>query len=266
MTEATPVPLGTVERIWRYPIKSTGGELLTQVEVDHRGIVGDRLFAVRDGEGKFGSGKNTRRFRRMAGLLQLRSRCTADPGDEPQLLDPDGRPVADPTAYLRRYLGRDDVTLAREGEVSHFDQLPLSVLTTATLDWVRQAVPGVPVDERRFRPNLLVRTPPGTPPFVEDEWFGHEARIGHVSRIAFVRSSERCVMTNEAQQDLPHSPLVLRAIAKAHDTRLDALATVVAPGSVRVGDVLTLAVTAAGAATGPAAPAAITLPAPAGSA
>jgi hypothetical protein len=24
-------------------------------------------------------------------------------------------------------------------------------------------VPGVPVDERRFRPNLLVRTPPGNP-------------------------------------------------------------------------------------------------------
>ncbi|MFF8293089.1 MOSC domain-containing protein [Streptomyces sp. NPDC016309] len=130
--------------------------------------------------------------------------------------------------------------VAREDTVSHVDQLPLSLLTTATLDWVRAAVPGVPVDERRFRPNLLVRTPPGTPAFVEDKWFGRTARIGDTLRLRFERSSERCVMTNEAQQDLPHSPLVLRAIARAHDMRLDALATVARPGSVRLGDTLEL--------------------------
>ncbi|MFI8388936.1 MOSC domain-containing protein [Streptomyces sp. NPDC085540] len=229
---------GVIERLWRYPIKSTGGELLDSVDVDERGMVGDRLFAVRDAEGKFGSGKNTRRFRRMNGLLHLRSRyprSTPELGP-PELLDPHGNVVADPAAYLRTHLGRDDVELAREGEVSHFDQLPLSVLTTATLDWIRREVPGVPVDERRFRPNVLVRTPPGTPPFVEDQWIGREAVVGEALRIEFLRSSERCVMTNQAQQDLPHSPLVLRAIARAHDNRLDALAGIVTPGTARVGD------------------------------
>ncbi|GIH79607.1 MOSC domain-containing protein [Planobispora longispora] len=233
------ITMGTVERIWRYPIKSTGGELLERAHADTRGIVGDRLFAVRDAEGKFGSGKNTRRFRRMDGLLRLRSRYR-DGAEWPELLDPYGAAVPDATAYLRRHLGRDDVELAREAEISHFDQLPLSVLTTATLDWVRAAVPGVPVDERRFRPNLLLRTPPGTRPFVEDEWLGRGALIGGTLRVELVRSSERCVMVNEAQQDLPHSPLVLRAIARSHDMRLDALATVVAPGPVRLGDPVTL--------------------------
>ncbi|MGW6916309.1 MOSC domain-containing protein [Kitasatospora sp. NPDC054939] len=233
--------VGTIERIWRYPVKSTGGERLAHAEADTRGLLGDRLYAVRDGEGRFGSGKTTRRFRRMPGLLRLRSRYP-DPAhpDHPALLDPQGAAVPDPDAYLRRYLGRDDVALAREGEVSHFDQLPLSVLTTATLDWVRAAVPGVPVDERRFRPNLLVRTPPGTAPFTEDDWFGREARIGPALRLHFVRSSERCAMTNEAQQDLPHSPLVLRAVARAHDNRLDALATVSTPGPLRCGDAVVL--------------------------
>ncbi|MPZ86321.1 MAG: MOSC domain-containing protein [Actinophytocola sp.] len=226
-----------VERIWRYPIKSTGGEPLRRVEVDERGLVGDRLFAVRDGDGKFGSGKNTRRFRRMAGLLHLRSRHT---GETPELLDPAGRPVPDPDAYLREYLGRDDVAVAIEGAVSHFDQLPLSVLTTATLNWFRTATPGIAVDERRFRPNLVIRTPPGTPPFAEDDWLGHDARIGPDLHVTFVRSSERCVMTNEAQADLPHSPAVLRAVARHHDTKLDALATVTRPGVVRVGDPLEL--------------------------
>ncbi|MGW0395876.1 MOSC domain-containing protein [Streptomyces sp. NPDC003042] len=85
-----------------------------------------------------------------------------------------------------------------------------------------------------------MRTPPGTRPFVEDEWFGCKAWIGGALCLEFVRSSERCVMTNEAQRDLPHSPLVLRAIAKAHHARLDALATVVAPGPVRAGDAVIL--------------------------
>ncbi|MGW0751035.1 MOSC domain-containing protein [Streptomyces sp. NPDC002587] len=244
--------IGVIQRLWRYPVKSTGGERLRSAAVDLRGLVGGRLYAVRDADGRFGSGKNTRRFRRMDGLLHLSSRyrdvgrSPEHPQErqeprEPEIIDPHGRTVADPTAYLRAYLGRDDVELAREGGVSHFDQLPLSVLTTATLDWIRQELPDVPTDERRFRPNLLLRTPPGTPPFVEDEWIGREARTGDTLRVEFLRSSERCVMTNQAQGDLPHSSRILKAIAAAHDNRLDVLACVIAPGTIRVGDPVLLA-------------------------
>ncbi|MDH6111114.1 uncharacterized protein YcbX [Kitasatospora sp. MAP12-15] len=231
--------IGVVERLWRYPVKSTAGERLAQVGVDERGLAGDRLYAVRDGQGRFGSGKNTRRFRRMDGLLRLGSRLGHHLGG-PELLDPLGRPVADPTAFLRAYLQREDVELAREDEISHFDQLPVSVLSTATLDWVREAVPGALVDERRFRPNIVLRTPPGTPPFVEDAWFGREAEFTSGARLAFVRASERCAMTGMAQPGLPHAPEILRVIARAHDNRLDALATVAAPGALRVGDRLRL--------------------------
>ncbi|MGV9265291.1 MOSC domain-containing protein [Kitasatospora sp. NPDC003701] len=231
--------IGVIEQLWRYPVKSTGGERLDSVEVDERGLAGDRLYAVRDGAGKLGSGKNTRRFRRMDGLLRLSSRL-GHRLDGPELFDPLGRPVADPTAFLRAYLQRPDVALAREDAVSHFDQLPVSVLTTATLDWVREAAPCTVVDVRRFRPNILLRTPPGTPPFVEDGWFGHEGGGGTGARLAFVRASERCVMTTAAQPGLPHAPEILKAITQAHDGRLDALAEVVTPGRLRVGDELSL--------------------------
>ncbi|GHJ21158.1 hypothetical protein TPA0909_27720 [Streptomyces albus] len=227
---------GVIERIWRYPIKSTGGELLHRAEVEPRGLVGDRLFAVRDAQGKFGSGKNTRRFRRMPGLLQLSSRYLGDAG-EPALLDPRGAVAPDPNACLRRHLGREDVEVVREGEISHFDRLPVSVPTTATLDWVRSAVPGVPVDERRFRPNLLVRTPPGAPPFVEDEWSGSKARIRRRG-VRRVRAVERAMRDDRRGPAGPPPPLVLRAITKAHAMRLDGLATVVSPGQVRTGDPL----------------------------
>ncbi|MFE2109118.1 MOSC domain-containing protein [Kitasatospora sp. NPDC059463] len=234
--------IGVIEQLWRYPVKSTGGERLDSVEVDDRGLAGDRLYAVRDGNGKLGSGKNSRRFRRMDGLLRLSARL-GHRLDGPELFDPLGRPVLDPTAFLRAYLQRDDVELAREDAVSHFDQLPVSVLTTATLDWVAEAAPSAVVDVRRFRPNVLLRTPPGTPPFTEDAWFGREAHgsARSAARLAFVRSSERCVMTTAAQPGLPHAPEILKALAAYHDSRLDALAEVAAPGRLAVGDTLTLA-------------------------
>jgi uncharacterized protein YcbX len=231
--------IGVVERVWRYPIKSVGGELLRRADVEPRGLIGDRRYALRDARGKLGSGKSTRRFTRMDGLLGLGSRLPAG-AVEPVLLDEGGRPVPDPNHFLRAYLNRDDVELAPEGEVSHFDELPVSVLTTATLDWVRAALPGVPVDERRFRPNLLVRTPPGCHPFAEDDWLGHEARIGSV-RLTIERPLERCVMVNLAQDSLPHSSEVLRAIAAGHGNCLGVLATVTAAGSLAVGDPVTLA-------------------------
>nr|BFE51024.1 MOSC domain-containing protein [Saccharothrix mutabilis subsp. capreolus] len=226
--------LGVVESVWRYPVKSTGGEPVDRVEVEERGLVGDRLWAVRDADGKFGSGKNSRRFRRMPGLLALRSRCA---GDGVEVLDPDGSALSEDG--LRAWLGRAEVALVREGDVSHFDELPVSVLSTATLEWFGQALPGVPVDERRFRPNVVVRTPPGTPPFVEDAWLGRELAVGGV-RLAVVRSSERCVMVNEEQPGLPRSSDVLRKIADAHDNKLGVLARVLVPGGFAVGDEVAL--------------------------
>ena len=55
--------VGTVSRLWRYPVKSMLGEECRELAVEARGVAGDRLYALRDAEGKLGSGKNTRRFR-----------------------------------------------------------------------------------------------------------------------------------------------------------------------------------------------------------
>ncbi|WP_033353840.1 MOSC domain-containing protein [Kitasatospora aureofaciens] len=233
--------IGVVERLWRYPVKSTGGERLGAVDVDLRGLAGDRLYAVRDASGRLGSGKNTRRFRRMDGLLRLSARL-GHRIDGPELFDPLGRPIDRPTAFLRAYLQRADVELAREDAVSHFDRLPVSLLTTATLDWVREAVPFAVVDERRFRPNIVLRTPPGTPPFVEDTWLGRRTHgeAPDSARLAFVASSERCAMSGAPQPGLPHAPEILKAIVHAHGGRLDALAEVAAPGRLRLGDRLVL--------------------------
>jgi hypothetical protein len=57
----------------RHPVKSSLGEVVRAADLDHRGLAGDRQWAVRDADGEFGSGKTARRFRRMPGLFQFRA-------------------------------------------------------------------------------------------------------------------------------------------------------------------------------------------------
>jgi uncharacterized protein YcbX len=70
----------TVVALRRHPVKSMGGEAMTAVLVDGRGLSGDRWYAVEDGEGHFASGKNTRRFRRRDAVFRYAAATTA--GDE----------------------------------------------------------------------------------------------------------------------------------------------------------------------------------------
>jgi uncharacterized protein len=42
------MPIGTVAQLWRYPVKSLGGEQIESADIGPRGVLGDRLWAVRD--------------------------------------------------------------------------------------------------------------------------------------------------------------------------------------------------------------------------
>ena len=42
--------IGTVRELWRFPVKSMGGERVDETSVGERGLLGDRLWAVRDDE------------------------------------------------------------------------------------------------------------------------------------------------------------------------------------------------------------------------
>lgn len=229
--------VGTVETLWRYPVKSMGGERLTQAPVDHRGILGDRLYAVRDPDGKLGSGKNSRRFRRMDGLLDFHA--TYLPDLTPVITLPDGRTVRGDDEgvdwAVADGLDRPGVTLVKESVISHFDAEPLHVVTTASMAWLNDLVPAADVDVRRVRPNLLVRVdqPTGRP---EDAWVGHELRIGAHLVLDVVDTVQRCVMVNAAQDDLPAEDGIMSAIAAATDLLFGVYARVAAPGRVRVGD------------------------------
>lgn len=113
--------VGRVKGLWVYPVKSMLGESRAEIFFESRGIVGDRLYAVRNEQGKFGSGKNTRRFSKIDGLFNFRAHYKED---MPQITFPAGEIIAGDNPLVHAELSRvldKKVTLEREQSVPHFD-------------------------------------------------------------------------------------------------------------------------------------------------
>lgn len=225
-----------VDQIWRYPVKSIGGEQLESTRADEDGVQGDRVWAVQDAAGKLGSGKNSRRFTRIVGLLGLAARYE-DPAEPPIVIGGDGTlyPVATGAAdALLRPLAGKRVWVRRDTGIMHFDGVPFTLVGSATLSWLAAQLPGVQVDARRLRPNLVVRT---CEPFEEEAWLGQPVKIGG-TEAAFDVILPRCVMVGMAQSELARSNAVLKRIAARPDNPLGMAigGRVTMSGSISVGD------------------------------
>jgi uncharacterized protein YcbX len=211
------------------------GEERSHLEINARGAVGDRLFAVRDANGKFGSGKTTRRFCKIDGLFGFRATYE---GDVPRISFPDGRSLlgSDPHVHgaLSEALGQP-VTLSREAGISHLDAGPLHLLTTASLAWLTALLPDARVDDRRFRPNVLVDIP-GSAAQVERLWCGKILHVGKDVRLRVLDLCERCVMVNLPQSDLPADPRILRSLGREGGSCFGVYAEVMMPGTTTCGD------------------------------
>jgi uncharacterized protein YcbX len=230
--------VGRVAELWRYPVKGLLGEQLPRLDVDQRGVVGDRQFSVRAGDGKFASNKTTTRFRRMPGLMSMRS-TTVDGSVRVQFDDGRSGEVADgDTAARVSAIVGEDISLAVEAEIPHFDAAPIHVLTTASLAWLQARLPDDTIDRRRFRPNLLVDCPGNDR--VEEDWVGRELVIGG-TRLGVLRRVIRCVTTSLAQEDLAFAPRIPGELERANDACLGVYVSVLAAGTINAGDTVTLA-------------------------
>ena len=231
--------IGSITRLWRYPVKSLGGEECERLELNARGVEGDRRYAVLNREGKLGSGKTTRRFRQIDGLLELRA---AYQGDVPELIFRDGVRMLASDPQIHAALSNAlnvPVTLAREQDVSHLDAGPVHLITTAALAWLRTALPDALIDERRFRPNLVIDVPGDTQ--VELGWIGRALAIGSQVELRIIARTERCRMVTLPQEGIPRDPRVLGSIVRDADSGFGVYAEVVAPGTIARGDCCTLA-------------------------
>jgi len=230
-----------LDEVWRYPVKSMLGEQLAEAEVTAQGLAGDRRYALVDRlTGGVASAKQPRLWRSLLGLTaehvdgSVRVRL---PGGAAVSLDD---PVAGQrlSAHLGRQVhvssdpqGTREVDRAEPDEVlahgveaavpspsfvlgqevpgpSFLDLAPLHLISTATLDHL-----GVPA--ARYRPNLVVRTPAGTPPYTEDAWIGSTLAIGDVV-LRVVLPTPRCAVPVLAHGALPADPRALRQLVAEH--------------------------------------------------
>lgn len=230
--------VGTVAALYRYPVKSTAGERLDAAELDGRGLVLDRTWAVRTADGGIGSGKTSRRFRKLDGLLTWRSGVDddgvwiAEPGGQRFTVDdPDGERALS-TAYGQ------PLTLRRETDQPYHDDCGVHLVTTSSLRRASALTGGGTVDARRLRPNLVVATEGDG--FVEDDWVGAQVEIGDEVVLRLGEPMPRCVMVDAHHREVGDGPRLLKTLGREHDTFLGIMAEVLRPGTVRVGDAVRL--------------------------
>jgi uncharacterized protein len=267
----TPAVLGSIVSLWRYPVKSMLGEELNAAEVAKRGLLGDRAYALVDStDGKVASAKNPRKWPQ---LFDCRAALADVPRTGVKALPihitlPDGTIVNSEQPGLNQIFSkvlkrevklcalpdvqkataeeywpdiegldhRDIVTDFGLPEGTFFDCALVHLLTTATLDRLRELYPQGRFEVRRFRPNFVVETPSGHMDFVENAWIGQVLAIGDAVRLSITGPCPRCVMTTLPQGDLPKDPGILRAAARHNRANVGIYASVLQGGTVRRGD------------------------------
>lgn len=231
-----------ITEIWRYPVKSMGGQRLSVAPVGPTGIEYDRGWGVVDD-----STGNVLTARREPALLMATATVT---DGELTIRTTDGRDVSDSDA-LSTWLGRP-VMLTVAGDEGGTYENPLdaehetdwvswqgpggawhdstkarlSIVSTTTL---RQVVGGP--DVRRFRINLVVDGDG------DDELVGRRVRIGGVEATV-TKQIDRCVMVTRPQPGLDRDLDVLRRINRERGGLLGIGCLIDVTGEIHEGDLV----------------------------
>jgi len=121
-----------------------------------------------------------------------------------------------------------------------FDLAIIHVLTTATIDRLRELYPQGRFEVPRFRPNIVVEVASGEKNFAEDAWIGHTLAVGNEVRLSITGPCPRCVMTTLPQGDLPRDPGILRTAAQHNQVNVGVYGALLQRGTIRRGDPVVL--------------------------
>jgi uncharacterized protein YcbX len=254
--------IGTVESLWRYPVKSMRGEELNEMFAGYAGVYGDRLFAFESSAAPKGfpffTGREQRqmiryrpRFRHpekaarpvnLSEAEKLGSGVNPIPADASELMidveTPDGKtfPIDDPALIdnLRISIdGNHELTLLRSDKAIT-DCRPLSIFAVQTAKKLGDET-GVAVDKRRFRANVYVDLI-SSEGFAEDEFVDRSLRIGSKVTVAVLQRDARCMMITLDPDTAEKTPAILKAVAQAHEGMAGVYGAVLAEGMIRKGD------------------------------
>ncbi|PZR73746.1 MAG: MOSC domain-containing protein [Chthoniobacterales bacterium] len=235
--------IGTVESLWRYPVKSMRGEELDEVFAGYSGIKGDRLFA-------FNSSASRKEFPYFTGrdqrqMLRFRPRyrrpnqdCTSANELTIDVETPAGDTVAidDPALIDRLRLGlesKHELTLMRSDRALT-DCHPVSIISLQTVRTLGEET-GLTLDKRRFRANVYLDLT-AADGFAEDAFVGRSIRIGPTAIVSIVKRDGRCMMITLDPDTAEKEPALLKTVAQAHEGMAGVYGTVKVEGILRRGD------------------------------
>jgi uncharacterized protein YcbX len=239
--------VGHIEAIFRYPVKSMGGEQLQVANLGWHGLEGDRRLAFSrladHGGFPWLSASQLpslllftphRRVEDASGALPTHVR-TPDGNDWPILSEDLASEVAN------RYGAPVQMMQLKHGI---FDEASLSIISTDTVLEIGRTA-GLNLDVRRFRPNVLVRLLHPTP-FQEDTWLGGLLSFGEevsAPAIAVTQRDVRCSMVNLDPHSASSAPEVQKAIIRANQNNAGIYGAVTRIGQLSVGQPIFLQAT-----------------------
>jgi uncharacterized protein YcbX len=255
MHEKVGYEIGHVEAIFRYPVKSMGGERLDVAELGWHGIEGDRRLAMRrlDDRGGF-PWLTASKFPDMIRYAPLRregsDRHPQAEGDiqlhlPTHVRTPDGEEMPVFGEELATEIGRRYGAPVEMMQMKHgvFDDACISVIASDTVSEIGRLA-GVSPDVRRFRPNILVRLLRPAP-FQEDEWVGGVLAFGDKDgdehdgpAIAVTARDVRCAMVNLDPETAKPSPAVLKAVVRRNQNMAGIYGAVTRIGRLEVGQTI----------------------------
>jgi MOSC domain-containing protein len=238
------IEIGQVEAIFRYPVKSMGGERLEEAHLGWHGLEGDRRLAFRRLEDR--SDFPWLSASKLPDLVRfaLRRPTNGARGDLPtHVRTPDGNELPvfgeELAAEVQRRYGAPVQMMQWKHGI--FDEATLSVIALDTVKEISRLA-GQSADVWRFRPNVLVRALRSTP-FQEDEWVGGELSFGEgddAPAIAVTMRDVRCSMVNLDPDTASPAPEVLKAVVRVNQNNAGIYGTATGVGRLAVGQTIFL--------------------------
>jgi uncharacterized protein YcbX len=251
------------------------GEELNSSYITERGLVGDRAYALIDKEtGRVVSAKNPRKWEKLFDFRSVFMDIPEVAENIPpvRITLPDGTLIVsnqdeDIDYTLSKALGRDVRLmranldnpsyeeywpnidgLARRDKVTDetmpsrtfFDIAVIHILTTSTINRLRELYPEGRFEVRRFRPNIVVESTSEEKDFIENLWIGKKIRIGKDIVLSVTGPCTRCVMITLPQGDLPRDLGILRTVARYNQVNVGVYASVLQGGTIHRGDLVQL--------------------------
>jgi uncharacterized protein len=237
------IEIGHVEAIFRYPVKSIGGERLEVANLGWHGLDGDRRLAFRRINDRGGFPWLT--ASKLPDLLLFAPHREDGPrGDVPtHIRTPDGEELPVFGEELATEVGRRCGAPVQMMQLKHgiFDEASISVIAFDTGREISRLAGRSP-DIRRFRPNVVVRLLRPAP-FQEDEWLGGVLSFGEGEdspAIAVTMRDVRCSMVNLDPDSASPAPEMLKAVVRANQNNAGIYGAVTRIGRLAVGQTIFL--------------------------